>query len=57
MDGQPPSQGWSPTIPRMVTHNSKDGHPPSKIFQKEEYYRLEIWHLDLTLSRTGGGSI
>ena len=21
-------QGWSPTIPRMVTHQPKDGHPP-----------------------------
>ena len=31
----------------MVTHYSKDGHPPSKIYQKEEYYRLEIWHPDL----------
>ena len=27
---------WSPTIPRMVTH------------QKEVYYRLGIWHLGLT---------
>ena len=25
----------------------QDGHPPSKIYQKEEYYRLDIWHLDL----------
>ena len=41
MDGQPPSPGWSPTIPRMVTH------PPSKIYQKEKYFRLEIWHVDL----------
>ena len=24
-----------------------DGHPPSKIFQREMYYRLEIWHRDL----------
>ena len=31
-----PSIGWSPTNPRMVTH------------QKEEYYSLEIWFLDLT---------
>ena len=21
-------QGWSPTIPMMVTHQPKDGHPP-----------------------------
>ena len=40
--------GWSATIPRMVTHHSKEGHPPFKIYQKEEYYRLEIWHLDIT---------
>ena len=26
----------------------KDGHPPSKTYQKEVYYRLEIWHMDLT---------
>ena len=32
----------------MVTHHPKDGHPPFKIYQKEVYYRLEIWHLDLT---------
>ena len=48
MDGQPQSPGWSPTILRMVTHHSKDDHPPSKIYQKEVYYRLEIWHRDLT---------
>ena len=32
----------------MVTHHHEDGHPPSEIYQKEFYYRLEIWHLDLT---------
>ena len=31
-----PSLGWSPTNPRMVT------------LQKEVYYRLGIWYLDLT---------
>ena len=36
MDGHLPSLGWSPINPRMVTH------------QKEVYYRLGIWHLDLT---------
>ena len=36
MDGHLPSLGWSSTNPRMVTH------------QKEVYYRLGIWHLDLT---------
>ena len=35
MDGHLPSLGWSPTNPRMVTH------------QKEVYYKLGIWHLDL----------
>ena len=48
MDGQPPSPERSPTITRMVTHHPEDGHPPSKIFQKEVYYRLGIWHLDST---------
>ena len=40
--------GWSATIPRMVTHHPKDGRPPSKINQKELYYRLGIWYLGLT---------
>ena len=50
MDGQLPSPGWSVTITRMVNHHPKDGHPPSKIkiYQKEEQYRHEIWHLGLT---------
>ena len=26
----PPSQGWSPTISRMVNHNFKDSHHPSQ---------------------------
>ena len=34
MDGYLPSLGWSPTNPRMVTH------------QKEVNYKLGIWHLD-----------
>ena len=38
--------GW--LFPRMVTRHPKDGHPPSKTYQKEVYYRLEIWHMDLT---------
>ena len=42
MDGQPPSLGWSPT------DHPEDGHPPFEIYQKDLYYRLEIWHLDLT---------
>ena len=33
----------SPTIPKMVTHQPKDGY-----CQKEVYSRLGIWHLDLT---------
>ena len=34
----------------MVTlpHHPMDGHSPSKIYQKELYYKLQIWHLDLT---------
>ena len=36
MDGHLPSLGWSPTNPRMVNN------------QKEVYYKLGIWHLDLT---------
>ena len=31
--GCPPTQGWSPTTPKMVTH------------QKEVYFRLVIWHI------------
>ena len=38
----------------MVTHHPKDGHPPSKINQKEEYYRLEIWHLDQVTTAMNG---
>ena len=30
MDGHLPSLGWSPTNPRMVTHQPKDGHPPEE---------------------------
>ena len=48
MDGQPPSQGWSPTALRMATHHPKDGHPPSKIYPKDVYYRHGIEHLYLT---------
>ena len=36
MDDPLPSLGWSPTNQRRVNH------------QKKVYYRLEIWHLDLT---------
>ena len=32
----------------MVTHHPNDSHPPFKIYQKEVYYRLKIWHLGLT---------
>ena len=32
----------------MVSHNPQDGHPPFKIYKKEVYYRLEIWHLNFT---------
>ena len=36
MVGHLPSVGWSPTNPRMVTH------------QKEVYYIVGIWHLEVT---------
>ena len=36
MDGYLPYLGWSPTIPCMVN------------YQKEVYYRLRIWLIDLT---------
>ena len=42
MDGHLPYLGWSPTNPRMVTH------------QKEVHYRLGIWYLDLFLSMLCG---
>ena len=35
--------GWSPTTPRMVTHT-----PWMVTYWKKIYYRLGIWHLDLT---------
>ena len=31
----------------MVSHYPQGGHSLSKIYQKKEYYRLEICHLDL----------
>ena len=34
--------GWSPTIPRRVTHQPKDGHPP-------EGSVLQTWNFALTL--------
>ena len=35
-------QRWAPTIPRMVTHQPKVGHPPEGIM-------LHIWNLALRL--------
>ena len=35
-------QGWSPTIPRMVTHQPNDGHPT-------EGSVLQTWYLALKL--------
>ena len=32
MDGHPPSPGWSPTIPRMVTQMPMDGHQPFQVW-------------------------
>ena len=47
MDGHLPTLGWSPTnlrrfttSPRMVTH------------QKEMYYKLQIWYLNITYKTT-----
>ena len=40
MDGHPQSLRGSPTNPRMVTNQPKDGNP-----NKEVYFRLGIWHL------------
>ena len=37
-----PQSWWSATIPKMVPHYHMDGHPPSKIYQKEVYYRTTI---------------
>ena len=34
--------GWSPTIPRVITHKPENGH------QKEVYYWHEILYLDFT---------
>ena len=31
----------------MVSHYPQDGHLSSKIYLKEYYYKLGIWHLDL----------
>ena len=35
-------------ISRMVTNHPKDGHPQSKIYQREVYNRLGIWHINIT---------
>ena len=35
--------GWSPEIPRRVTHQPKDSHPP-----EERVLLLRIWHLHFT---------
>ena len=40
-EGDPPTQGWSPTNPRMVS------------LQKDVYYRQGIWHRDLTHKTDG----
>ena len=37
-----------PLPTRMVTHHNIDGPSFSKIYQKELYYKLGIWHLNLT---------
>ena len=35
------------TTKLMASHHPQDGHTPSKIYHKEVYYRLRLWHLDL----------
>ena len=47
MDGDIPSLRGSPTNPRMVTNQPKDGP-----LNKEVYYRLGIWHLHITPNET-----
>ena len=34
-----------------------DGQPSSRIYQKEVYYRLGIWHLDLTHKNKTRGQV
>ena len=48
MDGHPPYIGWSPTIPRMVTHQQNDGHPlEGSILQTQNLVlRLNIQNKD-----------
>ena len=43
-----PQSWWSGTITGMVTNHPKEDPQPSKIYQKVVYYRIEIWHIDLT---------
>ena len=58
VDGQPPSPRWSPTIPRMVIHQSKstrknqgkvtsarDGHPPLPRWSPIIQNLLRTWNL------------
>ena len=32
----------------LSQEEEEEQEPPTKIYQKEVYYGLEIWHLDLT---------
>ena len=42
-EGHPPTHGWPPTNPGMVTHQPKDGQPP-------EGSVLQTWNLALDLT-------
>ena len=44
--------GWSPTIPRMVTHQPKDGHPPEGI--ELQTCNLALTHYQLLTKLTPG---
>ena len=35
-------QGWSPTIPMMVTHQPKDGHPPEGSMLQTRNWALRL---------------
>ena len=48
MDGHTPSLGGSPTNPRMVNHQPKDGHPPNQNGHPPEGSVLQTWNLALT---------
>ena len=48
MDGHLPTLGWSPTNLRMFTIS-----PRMVSHQKEMYYKLQIWHINITYCHAG----